>query len=117
MPSRRLPNSQVSVLRTLTTARDAWKQFPTDRLISPAHWAKLDDAQPTSFLNRYLKESGDVQTALAAQAPATSAKQGESSARGPDGGGGASGVRGGARAGWLIFIPLLKCVGSQSFFI
>ncbi|MES2440391.1 MAG: hypothetical protein V4584_15080 [Verrucomicrobiota bacterium] len=73
MPSRRLPNTQVTVLRTLTAARDAWKQFPTDRLITSAHWAKLDDAAPASFLNRLLKETGDVQTALAAQAPATSA--------------------------------------------
>ena len=73
MPSRRLPNSQPTVLRTLTAAREAWKQFPTDRLISPIHWGKLDETAPTSFLNRFLKETGDVQTALAAQAPATSA--------------------------------------------
>ncbi len=73
MPSRRLPNSQVTVLRTLTAARDAWKQFPSDRLITATHWGKLDDTAPSSFLSRFLKESGDVQTALAAQAPATSA--------------------------------------------
>ena len=73
MPSRRLPNSQVTVLRTLTAARDAWKRFPAERLITATHWGKLDDSAPASLLNRFIKESGDVQTALAAQAPATSA--------------------------------------------
>jgi hypothetical protein len=73
MPSRRLPNSQVAVLRTLTSARDAWKQFPGDRIISATHWTKLDDGAPASFLSRLLKETGDIETALAGQAPATSA--------------------------------------------
>jgi len=73
MPNRRLPNSLAAVIRTLTTARDAWTQFPSDRLISPAHWAKLDPAAPDSFLNLLLKEAGDVPLALAAQAPLTSA--------------------------------------------
>jgi len=35
-----------SVLRTLTKARDGWINFPTARLISDAHWAKLDPAIP-----------------------------------------------------------------------
>jgi len=73
MPTRRLPNSTVTVIRTLTAARDAWKQFPNDRLITAAHWVKLDDANPQSFLSRLLKEAGDVPNALAAQAPLTSA--------------------------------------------
>ncbi len=73
MPKRRLPYTNVTVIRSLTTARDAWKQFPNDRLISPAHWAKLDGADPNSFLSRLLKESNDVDIALAAQTPATSA--------------------------------------------
>jgi hypothetical protein len=73
MPKRRLPYTQVTVLRTLTTARDAWKQFTENRLISADHWAKLNDADPASFLNRLLKETGDVQTALAHQGPATDA--------------------------------------------
>jgi len=74
MPSRRLPNSMPSVIRTLTTARDAWKRFPNDRLISPEHWTKLDDdASKNAFLTRLLKEAGDVPIALAAQAPLTSA--------------------------------------------
>lgn len=72
MPTRRLPNSTITVIRTLTTARDAWKQFPNDRLITAAHWAKLDDANPQSFLSRLLKEAGDVPNALATQAPLTS---------------------------------------------
>ena len=73
MPNRRLPNTISSVIRTLTTARDAWKQFPNDRLITAAHWAKLDDSKADSFLNKFLKEAGDVPAALAAQAPLTDA--------------------------------------------
>lgn len=73
MPNRRLPNTISSVIRTLTTAREAWKQFPQDRLITPAHWAKLDDSNAASFLNQLLKEAGDVPLALAAQAPLTGA--------------------------------------------
>ena len=73
MPNRRLPNTISSVIRTLTTARDAWKQFPNDRLITAAHWAKLDDAKPDSLLNKLSKEAGDVPNALAAQAPLTDA--------------------------------------------
>jgi hypothetical protein len=73
MPNRRLPNTISSVIRTLTTARDAWKQFPNDRLITAAHWAKLDDSKADSFLNKLIKEAGDVPNALAAQAPLTDA--------------------------------------------
>jgi hypothetical protein len=76
MPYRRLPNSMPAVLRTLTTARDAWKETtdPSSRLISATHWAQLDDtATPPSFLTRLLKEASDVDLALAAQAPLTTA--------------------------------------------
>ena len=73
MPNRRLPNTLSSVIRTLTTARDALKQFPAASLISADHAAKLDDSVPDSFLNIFLKEAGDVPNALAAQAPLTSA--------------------------------------------
>ena len=71
MPSRRLPNSMPAVIRTLKTARDAWKNTPVaaDRAISADHWAKLDDSVPASFLNRLLKEATDVDLAQAAQAP------------------------------------------------
>ncbi len=71
MPSRRLPNSMPAVIRTLKTARDAWKNTPApaDRAISADQWAKLDDAAPASFLNTLLKEASDVDLALAAQAP------------------------------------------------
>jgi len=60
-----------AVIRTLKTARDAWKNtpVPADRAISADHWAKLDDAAPASFLNTLLKEATDVDLALAAQAP------------------------------------------------
>lgn len=71
MPSRRLPNSMPAVIRTLKTARDAWKNtpVPADRAISADQWAKLDDAVPASFLNTLLKEATDVDLAQAAQAP------------------------------------------------
>lgn len=71
MPSRRLPNSMPAVIRTLKTARDAWKNTPiaADRAISGEQWAKLDDEAPDSFLNQLLKEASDVDLALAAQAP------------------------------------------------
>jgi hypothetical protein len=73
MPHRRLPNTNSSVIRTLTTASGAWTDYPAARLISDAQWAKLDQAQPTSLLSRLLKEAGDVPLALAAQAPLTDA--------------------------------------------
>ena len=71
MPSRRLPNSMPAVIRTLKTARDAHKNtpVPADRAISADHWAKLDDTDLNSFLNKLLKEATDVDLALAAQAP------------------------------------------------
>jgi hypothetical protein len=72
MPSRRLPNTISAVIRTLTTARDAWAQYPAARLITAAHWAKLDpNAAPPSQLTVFLKEAGDIPAALAAQAPLT----------------------------------------------
>ena len=71
MPSRRLPNSMPAVIRTLKTARDAWKNtpLPADRALTAEHWAKLDDTASNSFLNTLLKEASDVDLALAAQAP------------------------------------------------
>lgn len=74
MPYRRLPNSVPAVIRTLRTARDEWKNTvnAADRAISAEQWAQLDDAAPASLLNRLLKEAGDVDLALAAQAPLTS---------------------------------------------
>jgi hypothetical protein len=73
MPSRRLPNTISAVIRTLTTARDAWKKYPDAPLISAEQFAKLDAASPQSLLSRTLKEAGDVPLALATQAPLTDA--------------------------------------------
>lgn len=75
MPHRRLPNSVPAVIRTLKTARDTYKNTaaPADRALSAEHWAHLDDAEPASLLNRLLKEASDVDLALAAQAPLTTA--------------------------------------------
>ena len=74
MPHRQLPNSNPTIIRCLKTARDEWKRTPvaTDRAITADLWAKLDDANPASFLNRYLKEASDVDLAVAAQAPVSS---------------------------------------------
>lgn len=71
MPHRRLPNTISSVIRTLTTARDAWAQYSADRLITAAQFAQLDPAVPACLFNQLLKEAGDVPIALAAQAPLT----------------------------------------------
>ena len=73
MPYRRLPNSTPAVIRTLKAARDKYKATPTaaDRAMGADLFAKLDDAAPTSFLNRFLKEVSDVDVAIAAQAPLT----------------------------------------------
>lgn len=73
MPSRRLPNTTPAVIRTLLTARDKYLATPiaADRAITAEHFAKLDPAIPASLLNRLLKESTDIELALAAQAPLT----------------------------------------------
>lgn len=75
MPYRRLPNSVPAVLRTLTAARDTYQNVtaPAERALSPAQWAQLDPAAPTSLLNRLLKEASDVDKALAAQVPLSTA--------------------------------------------
>jgi hypothetical protein len=75
MPYRRLPNSVSSVIRTLKTARDAWKNtaIPAERAITAEHFAQLDDADPNSLLNRLIKEASDVDLAQAGQAPLSTA--------------------------------------------
>lgn len=74
MPSRRLPNSTPAVIRTLKAARDTWKNTPNaaDRAITPDQWASLDDANPNSLLNLFLKDGSAVDLAQAAQSPLTS---------------------------------------------
>lgn len=73
MPSRRLPNSVPTTLHGLKTARDFYLLTPNaaDRAIDAATFAKLDPADPASFLNRWLKELGDIGTAQAAATPIT----------------------------------------------
>lgn len=74
MPARRLPNSIPSVLRTLLTARDKYKNTPNaaDRAISAAQWDQLrDTGSPESFLAGFEKECSDVDRALAAQGALT----------------------------------------------
>jgi len=75
MPHRRLPNTIASVIRTLITARDQYiaTATPSERAITAEQFAKLDPCNPASLLNRIIKESSDVEIALAAQAPLSSA--------------------------------------------
>jgi hypothetical protein len=75
MPHRQLPNSTPTVIRTLKTARDEYKNTPNaaDRAISADLFAQLDDTVPTSLLNRLLGEASAVDLAEAAQIPLTSA--------------------------------------------
>jgi len=75
MPHRRLPNTIASVIRTLITARDQYIATPTpsERAITAEQFAKLDPSNPASLLNRIIKEATDVDVALAAQAPLSSA--------------------------------------------
>ena len=74
MPYRRLPNTVPAVLRALKAARDQYLATPVvaERAISAAQFAQLDPAVPTSLLNRFIKEVGEADTALALQAPLTS---------------------------------------------
>jgi hypothetical protein len=73
MTKRTIPDSTSAVVRCLTTARDAWKKtaVAADRGIGVEHWAELNDAEPTSLLNRLLREVHDVEIALAAEMSAT----------------------------------------------
>lgn len=68
MPSRRLPNSVPTAVHVLKTARDFYllTALPADRAIDAATFAKLDATILASFLNRWLKELGDIGTAKAA---------------------------------------------------
>ena len=74
MPHRRIPNTATSAKLTLVTARDKYKDTPSPgaRAISAEQWAKLNDADPTSFLNRWLKEEDYVDLAMSTQGSLTS---------------------------------------------
>ena len=72
MATRRLPNSTAAVIRTLRAAHDTFINTadPADRAITDAQFAQLDlEAAPPSLLSRFIKESTDVDNAMAAQAP------------------------------------------------
>ena len=74
MPYRRLPNTTPSVVRVQTVARDRYLLVPApQRAITADQFAKLDPANPASFLNRFLKEVNDVDLAQSAQTPLTTA--------------------------------------------
>ncbi len=76
MPSRRLPNTTPSVLRTFKTAHDTYLNTadPADRAIGAELFAQLDlTLTPPSLYARFLKESSEVDIAQAEQAPLTSA--------------------------------------------
>ncbi len=75
MTSRRLPNSNPSVLRLLQTMHDTYLNTPvaSERAITVEQYAQLDLTQPTSLLSRFKKEISEAEHALAAQAPLTNA--------------------------------------------
>ena len=57
----------------LTTARNEWKNTPVlaNRAISAEQWAQLDDTIPGNLLNRFIRQNGIVDNAMAAQVPVT----------------------------------------------
>lgn len=75
MPYRQLPNSTPTVIRTLKTARDEYKNTPNpaDRAISADQFAQLDETVPGNILNRLLADAAEVELAEAAQFPLTTA--------------------------------------------
>ena len=74
MPHRQLPNSTPTIAYTLVTARGTYKNTPAaDRAITAEQWAQLDDTDPNSLLNRFLKEKAAVNLDFANQAPLTKA--------------------------------------------
>jgi hypothetical protein len=76
MPTRRLPNSTPAILRLLKTAHDAYVNTPSaaDRAITADQFAQLDlTVTPPSLYKRFATEASEVETALAQQAPLTSA--------------------------------------------
>jgi hypothetical protein len=75
MPYLRKPNSRPSVIRLFKKAIETYKNTPNpaDRAIGEDLWAKLTDADPTNLGSRFLKESSEVDLALATQAPLTTA--------------------------------------------
>ena len=75
MPHLQRPNSMTSVVLLLCTARDLYQTITplTDRALNADQWAKLDPAIPGCFLNRLLKETGDVAAALSDQVQKTTA--------------------------------------------
>ncbi len=67
------PNSLTSTLELLITARDCQINIQplTDRLLTPEQWAKVRPDDPTSFLNRFIKENREAVEALADQVQET----------------------------------------------
>jgi hypothetical protein len=63
----------TAIVRLLITARDTWKNTPPnmEKAITADHWAKLDDANQESFLNKLLREADEADIALAVQTPIT----------------------------------------------
>lgn len=75
MPHRVLPNSIPTALRCLKKARDQYllTTNPAERALTAEQFAGLDPADPLSFLNRFLKETGEVDIAIGEQGAATDA--------------------------------------------
>ena len=80
MPHRVLANSIPTALRVLKKARDQYllTTNPAERAITAEQFAGLDPVNPPapalpSFLNRFLKETGEVDIAVGEQGTATDA--------------------------------------------
>jgi hypothetical protein len=75
MPHRVLPNSIPTALRCLKKARDQYllTTNPAERALTAEQFTGLDPADPLSFLNRFLKETGEVDIAIGEQGTATDA--------------------------------------------
>ncbi len=78
MPHRVLANSIPTALRVLKKARDQYllTTIPAERAITAEQFAGLDPVNPPapalpSFLNRFLKETGEVDIAIGEQGTAT----------------------------------------------
>ncbi len=74
MPTRRMPNSRVTVQRALSTALQTYQlTSPAERLFLDELFVQLNDANPDSIYRRFLKETHEVSLAEIDQSPAVAA--------------------------------------------
>jgi hypothetical protein len=76
MPYRHLPNTDAGITKAIDAAHKRWNDLastPEKRLITPAHFAELNPANPAAFRTRWYKEGGEAKNALSAQVALTTA--------------------------------------------